>query len=218
MPDANLFRQECAGVVFWTGVFDREPVVLLLVGTPLSLYDARLVSDQYRLHKITSVGSLVEMCKFTDGIGVCLTTGRKLKLNVTHDARTAYVTTVDRPVPPPPKSDYASHGQKTWHFNPDVDELPPKWPGWAKDFFKPGPNRNGDDFSSVKPKVLDPLIHCFDFLGISSAPSANEIDSAFRTKIKAAHPDHNRGSTDAQKRTRDLVAARDEARRRMNYK
>ncbi len=232
MPDANLFKQNCAGVVFWSGVFETEPVALFLECGVDGLSPLTSRKLEYTLYKVMASGSLAKFCSFSNGTGTCWSTGRKLSLAAKPDSQTIYISTIEEK---PPKINKAwtfsgantSNGSKTKLDDYLRDFFSKSTAAYANDYFshphsegKVEPNKNNNYYADTPKRSgpLNPLIHCFEYLGVSGSPTAEEIKSAFRAKLKITHPDHNQQSKSSEDKTKDLITARDEANRRMGYK
>lgn len=222
MPDANLFRESHSGLLFWSGIFEREPVILFQMqstGEP-----------HYRLFKVMPAGTLIECCEFVNGSGLCRQSARKMALNIKPGNLTAYISTVEKKT----AKNY-QYGAGVWSM-PVEDDEPPASHRSAEWFKKYYGSSEGVAFAAAavdaakrqakttaskpsvpKPRVLDPMLDCFEYLGISTSATEEEINTAFRVELKNKHPDLSKAS-DADAKTKGLIKAREEALRIVRIK
>lgn len=198
MPDANLFKQQTNGMVYWAGIFDGHPVSLFYVSKGGEL------NVEHILYRINSFGTLIYQCTFGSGVGLCQLTHRKLSLRITET--TAFVSTVERPKPAV---------QKPGKANRVVDEF-------AREFFKRYgiPSAAHDSvFKDIPrvPRVLDPKLDCFEFLGVTRTATEDEIKKAYRPLVLKWHPDKNKTSG-ADQKFREYTIAYEEALRVGGYR
>lgn len=223
MPDANLYRQNVSGMVFWAGMFEGKPVSLLLI------------AEQYVLFEISGFGSLNEIARFSNGVARHTFGLWEMRLRVDTGAYTAYITKIFNSGSTSGSKAGPSQEQSspyTWYHGKTADgkvHVGVDFGGGFKDaanwyesyFGKPFDPGSPPTGAKTKPKTgkLDPRDDCFAFLGLeTSMPSENEIKTAFRTLIKKWHPDRNPDKkSEAEEMTRNLDTARNEAMRRRGF-